>query len=155
MKTYQLNLKIIYKLALPNNLALPWLQRHKNSEQKFWITWAKPKSKCDFINYFWVAKTWLALQLITTAYQGNIHFSTTAVMRLNTMETSKFNVLAFCINQKRRLCPTFRYCKTCCAALSSFHSPPSFKEYDVQTFVLLLAKDLMLAEVQVNRRKIS
>jgi len=23
--------------------------------------WAKPKSKCDFINYFWVAKTQLAL----------------------------------------------------------------------------------------------
>jgi len=47
---------------------------------------AKPKSKCDFINYFWVAKTQtqLALQLVTTAaYQGKIHFSTMAGMRLN------------------------------------------------------------------------
>jgi len=48
------------------------------------FTWANTKSKCDFINSFWVAKTQLALLLITTAaYQGKFHFSTTAGMRLN------------------------------------------------------------------------
>jgi len=41
MKNYQLNLKIIENLALTNNVALPWLQRHKNSEQKMLINVAK------------------------------------------------------------------------------------------------------------------
>ena len=41
MKKYQLNLKIIWNRALLNNVALPWLQRHKNSEQKMLINVGK------------------------------------------------------------------------------------------------------------------
>jgi len=41
MKKYQLNLKRILNLALSNNVALPWLQRHKKSEQKMLINVAK------------------------------------------------------------------------------------------------------------------
>jgi len=33
----------------------------KTQNRRCWLTRAKPKSKCDFINYFWVAKTQLAL----------------------------------------------------------------------------------------------
>jgi len=33
MKKYQLNLKRIWNLALSNDVAPPWLQRHKNSER--------------------------------------------------------------------------------------------------------------------------
>jgi len=38
---YQLNLKIIWNIALSNNVALSWLQRHKNSEQKMLINVGK------------------------------------------------------------------------------------------------------------------
>ena len=38
---YQLNLKRIQNLALSDNAALPWLQRHKNSEQKMLINVGK------------------------------------------------------------------------------------------------------------------
>jgi len=41
LKKYQLNLKRIQNLALSNNVALPWLQRHKNSEQKMVINVGK------------------------------------------------------------------------------------------------------------------
>jgi len=41
MKKYQLNLKRIQNLALSNNVALPWRQRHKNSEQKVLINVGK------------------------------------------------------------------------------------------------------------------
>ena len=41
MKKYQLNLNIIQNLALSNDVALPWLQRHKNSEQKMLINVGK------------------------------------------------------------------------------------------------------------------
>jgi len=37
MKKYQLNLNRIENLTLSNNVALPWLERHKNSEQKMLI----------------------------------------------------------------------------------------------------------------------
>jgi len=33
----------------------------KTQNRRCWLTWAKPKSKCDFINYFWVAKTQLPM----------------------------------------------------------------------------------------------
>jgi len=38
---YQLNLNRILNLALSNNVALPRLQRHKNSEQKMLINVGK------------------------------------------------------------------------------------------------------------------
>jgi len=41
MKKYKLNLKRIKNMALSNNVALPWLQRHKNSEQKMLINVGK------------------------------------------------------------------------------------------------------------------
>ena len=41
MKKYQLSLKRIQYLALSNDVALPWLQRHKNSEQKMLINVGK------------------------------------------------------------------------------------------------------------------
>jgi len=41
MKKYQPNLEKILNLALSNNVALPWLQRHKNSEQKMLINVGK------------------------------------------------------------------------------------------------------------------
>jgi len=63
------------------------------------LTWAKPKSKCDFMNYFWVAKT-----LVTTAsYQGMINFRTTAGMRLN--HHGNFKVQLFEQIKKKQLCP--------------------------------------------------
>jgi len=56
----------------------------KTQNRRCWLTWAKLKSKCDFINCFWVAKTQLSLWLVTTvAYQRKFHFSTTAGMRLH------------------------------------------------------------------------
>ena len=33
----------------------------RKTDNRSWLTWAKPKSKNDFINYFWVAITQLAL----------------------------------------------------------------------------------------------
>ena len=109
MKKYQLNLKRIQNRVLSNTVALPDYNVTKTQNRRCWLTWAKPKSKCDFINYFWVAKTQLALFLVTTAaYQGTINFSTTAGMRLNhhgKLWSSTF--LTFWINQKRRLYPTF------------------------------------------------
>ena len=41
MKKNQLNSKRIENLALSNTVALPWLQRHKNLEQKMLINVAK------------------------------------------------------------------------------------------------------------------
>ena len=41
MKKYQHNLNIILNLALSNNVALPWLQPHKKSEQKMLINVGK------------------------------------------------------------------------------------------------------------------
>jgi len=41
MKKYQLNLKRIQHLALSNDVALPWQQRQKNSEQKMLINVGK------------------------------------------------------------------------------------------------------------------
>jgi len=41
MMKYQLNLKRIKNLALSNNVALPWLQRLKNLEQKMFINVGK------------------------------------------------------------------------------------------------------------------
>jgi len=38
---YQLSLKGILNLALSNNVVLPWLQRHKNSEQTMLINVGK------------------------------------------------------------------------------------------------------------------
>jgi len=29
----------------------------KSQNRRCWLPWAKPKPKCDCINYFWVAKT--------------------------------------------------------------------------------------------------
>jgi len=56
----------------------------KTQNRRYWLMWAKPKSKCDFINYFWVAITQLALLLVKTdAYQGKFHFNPTAGMSLN------------------------------------------------------------------------
>jgi len=84
MRKYQINLKRIKNLAVSNNAALPWPQRHKSQNRSCWLTWAKPTSKCDFINYFWVAKAQLALKLVTTAaYQGKTYFGTAAGMRIN------------------------------------------------------------------------
>jgi len=83
----------------------------KTQNRRCWFTWAKPKSKCDFINYFWVAKTQVALWLVTTAvYEGKIHFSTTAGMRLNHHGNFKVqHCKLFEKNKKRLLCPTFPY----------------------------------------------
>ena len=41
MKKYQLNVNRIWNLALSNNVELPWLKRHKNSEQKMLINMGK------------------------------------------------------------------------------------------------------------------
>jgi len=56
MKKYQLNLKRIEYLALSNDVALPDYSLTKTQNKRCWLTLAKPKSKWDFMNYFWVAK---------------------------------------------------------------------------------------------------
>ena len=56
----------------------------KTQNRRCWLTCAKPKFKSELKNYVWVAKTQLALQLVTTAsYLGKIHVNITAGMRLN------------------------------------------------------------------------